>query len=75
MNDTICAGCLENKKTLWCGGCRIIKYCSKTCQINDWKYHKEQCKILSKTRQIIKEDYQVAFFLKEYIKLRRFLKN
>lgn len=26
-----------------CAGCRIIRYCSSTCQINDWPRHKSNC--------------------------------
>lgn len=27
-----------------CGGCRVLWYCSRKCQKNDWKKHKQECK-------------------------------
>eukprot|EP00816_Leptocylindrus_hargravesii_P003396 CAMPEP_0196806530 /NCGR_PEP_ID=MMETSP1362-20130617/6420_1 /TAXON_ID=163516 /ORGANISM="Leptocylindrus danicus, Strain CCMP1856" /LENGTH=541 /DNA_ID=CAMNT_0042180033 /DNA_START=247 /DNA_END=1872 /DNA_ORIENTATION=+ len=27
-----------------CGKCCCISYCSRTCQMNDWKRHKKECK-------------------------------
>ena len=27
-----------------CGGCRMVYYCSKACQVSDWKQHKPACK-------------------------------
>lgn len=27
-----------------CGGCRQVYYCSRKCQLNDWKRHKRECK-------------------------------
>uniref|UniRef100_A0A6U2Q4E6 MYND-type domain-containing protein n=1 Tax=Leptocylindrus danicus TaxID=163516 RepID=A0A6U2Q4E6_9STRA len=33
-----------NIGTLACGGCIAVKYCSKVCQVTDWKAgHKEVC--------------------------------
>ncbi len=40
-NCTISEGICEFKN---CGGCRIASYCSKKCQIHDWKSHKAACK-------------------------------
>jgi hypothetical protein len=34
----------KNKKFQKCFRCLETKYCSKTCQINDWKDHKKNCK-------------------------------
>lgn len=28
-----------------CSNCQNIKYCSKSCQINDWHIHKKTCKL------------------------------
>ena len=28
-----------------CSNCKIVKYCSKKCQIYDWKQHKRLCKL------------------------------
>lgn len=27
-----------------CGACRLVKYCSTSCQKSDWKAHKVSCK-------------------------------
>ncbi len=35
-------------KLLNCGGCQSVKYCSKDCQMADWKRHKRTCKLLGK---------------------------
>jgi hypothetical protein len=45
----MCANCYVLEKTLHekllkCGQCRLIKYCSPTCQKEHWKAHKKQCK-------------------------------
>ena len=43
----ICHWChLVNEKLQWCGKCRGVKYCSKACQSNDWKTHKNNCKAI-----------------------------
>jgi len=45
--DTVCNCCKkEGKRTVMkmCGGCKRVHYCSKDCQLNDWKSHKKTCK-------------------------------
>lgn len=46
-----CESCLtcfacgsSTSKLLSCGKCSIALYCSKDCQVNDWKCHKKDCK-------------------------------
>lgn len=34
----------HQQKHLACGRCCVVYYCSKTCQIADWKDHKDTCK-------------------------------
>ena len=50
-------------KTRWCNGCRSEVYCSKTCQKNDWKRHKEACR----KEQIAREErkLQVLEFIQD----------
>ena len=45
MRDLV-SSCLVCQKTHAdkCGICKIIRYCSKDCQLQDWKRHKRQCK-------------------------------
>lgn len=47
-----CENCglwLESKKTHHvCGKCMECNYCSKACQVEDWKNHKLTCKITAK---------------------------
>lgn len=39
-----CDGCKkENQSIKVCSKCKNAKYCSKECQINDWKTHKPEC--------------------------------
>jgi predicted ATPase len=38
-----CSQAGNNSEILLCGNCREIAYCSKTCQKNDWKRHKQSC--------------------------------
>ncbi|KAF5391506.1 hypothetical protein D9757_002476 [Collybiopsis confluens] len=38
-----CQKCGSQGKLMGCGRCKKVKYCSQTCQRNDWKAHKMQC--------------------------------
>lgn len=42
-----CASCARPptgmERFLKCGGCRLVYYCSHTCQKRDWKWHKAAC--------------------------------
>lgn len=46
---TGCAQCgkeeTKDLKLLSCNNCRIVRYCSKECQVLAWPKHKEMCKI------------------------------
>ncbi|KAF7115663.1 hypothetical protein CNMCM5793_002903 [Aspergillus hiratsukae] len=53
LPDT-CSGCLGqhhcsrdvNVELKACTGCRVVKYCNKTCQAKDWKFaHSFECRI------------------------------
>ncbi|KAJ6576027.1 hypothetical protein DFH09DRAFT_980979 [Mycena vulgaris] len=36
--------CLNPTKSLRCGACQLVVYCSKDCQQKHWKTHKSDCK-------------------------------
>ena len=43
--ENSCAYCLKKPEKLFmCSQCKKVHYCSKECQRNDWKKHKEKCK-------------------------------
>mmetsp|Transcript_1301 Transcript_1301/g.1589 ORF Transcript_1301/g.1589 Transcript_1301/m.1589 type:complete len:336 (-) Transcript_1301:538-1545(-) len=40
----LCSNCCKNDCKLFaCAKCKIVSYCSKECQITDWKKHKRAC--------------------------------
>jgi len=48
-----CNGCFKHfRKDLLsnCTGCQITRYCSKTCQVNEWPNHRDFCKSVQKTK-------------------------
>lgn len=55
-----CSGCLRDfdKKALKkCSKCQLVRYCGEICQREHWnREHKEDCKILRKSRKSIKDD-------------------
>ncbi|KAH0834240.1 hypothetical protein J3R83DRAFT_11557, partial [Lanmaoa asiatica] len=38
-----CARCHQQDQLKLCSRCHAVKYCSKECQISDWKVHKSIC--------------------------------
>jgi hypothetical protein len=43
---------LSGHKLLCCGRCHLTFYCSKTCQLEDWRNgHKSSCKLATKTNK------------------------
>jgi len=50
MPDKICVRCtgVGSKR---CIKCRVVYYCSKPCQRDDWPSHKEKCKVLCKSHK------------------------
>ena len=51
----VCSWCLKTIKEAplnLCGGCKVLKYCSNTCQKEDWLKgpHKNECKYLKYQR-------------------------
>jgi len=43
MTSKQCAKCSKVEGLLQCSRCKNIMYCSKECQLADWKLHKPQC--------------------------------
>ena len=40
-----CAACRsQGPRYRTCGGCRAVHYCSPTCQMNHWTWHRDHCK-------------------------------
>ncbi|TPX48830.1 hypothetical protein SeMB42_g02842 [Synchytrium endobioticum] len=47
-----CATCgVMSTSHLRCGGCKVVFYCNRNCQKEDWKAHKAECKNLHKIGQ------------------------
>lgn len=45
--DEFCHKCHKKREELKkCAKCRCAMYCSRDCQINHWKHHKKQCKLI-----------------------------
>ena len=41
-----CDNCFQSRESLKvCSKCNQMFYCDKRCQQNDWKYHKNECKV------------------------------
>lgn len=49
-----CYACLNSSKSLKsCGGCFVVKYCTKDCQKRDWtRYHKHECQVFKKAKEV-----------------------
>jgi hypothetical protein len=58
QKERICAACNKSEPILdsddalkpefkWCSRCKIVRYCSKTCQLSDFVTHKTICKKIS----------------------------
>jgi hypothetical protein len=48
-----CAGCGKAREgNLACGGCGVVMYCGRDCQVEHWKTkHKLQCKRLKEAKE------------------------
>ncbi|KAF2623920.1 hypothetical protein BU25DRAFT_349343 [Macroventuria anomochaeta] len=42
-----------------CGNCKLVQYCSKQCQLSDWKHHKISCK-----SAFMKDSWEPTWFRK-----------
>lgn len=50
--DEICNYCKNSGKLKHCSVCKIIKYCSRECQVSDFKQHKELCKKVQESKNL-----------------------
>jgi hypothetical protein len=41
----------------WCSRCKVVRYCSKTCQKVDYKSHKVNCKNVNKWAEISSQKF------------------
>ena len=41
--EKLCDYCFFNKNLKQCSFCKIMHYCSTTCQRADWNIHKQEC--------------------------------
>ncbi|KAJ5915977.1 hypothetical protein N7454_010884 [Penicillium verhagenii] len=56
--DDTCSGCFGkrqmkegNADLKACTGCRVVRYCDRTCQSKDWKFaHSMECKVFQKVQ-------------------------
>jgi hypothetical protein len=47
----MCGACSAAGASKVCTGCRMVRYCSKECQLTHWKQHKAQCKEVCSARK------------------------
>ena len=47
-NELFCVKCKSSQDLLSCARCKILKYCGKKCQSEDFKEHKKFCSIIAK---------------------------
>jgi len=44
--EKLCVYCKKTQGKSKCGKCHVMRYCSKECQVADWKTHKQICSTL-----------------------------
>ena len=43
MSSKVCVVCHKADSLLFCSKCQLTAYCSRECQVLDWKVHKKTC--------------------------------
>lgn len=51
---TVC-GAVSSEKLSKCGGCRVVRYCSRKCQKRHWPVHKMKCDRIRQEREAQQE--------------------
>ncbi|KAL7118030.1 hypothetical protein ACP275_03G110000 [Erythranthe tilingii] len=46
--ESKCEWCFSSNTLKACSACRVVWYCSSNCQKSDWKFHRVECRTLSK---------------------------
>lgn len=41
--ESICSSCKSSTAKFRCSSCKLVNYCSRECQRNDWSKHKRKC--------------------------------
>ena len=61
----LCDHCHKSGAQSKCGKCREVYYCSKECQVNDWKSHKSSC---LETHMIMSKYLESIRIMNDYIR-------
>ena len=54
--DVACSHChsdLRGTRGNWCSGCRLARYCNRTCQREAWASHKVHCEEMGRLRKTV----------------------
>ncbi|EFN53808.1 hypothetical protein CHLNCDRAFT_136514 [Chlorella variabilis] len=46
----VCANCGNPNNLMSCGGCKLLRFCGRQCQLQAWPRHKQDCKAEQKRR-------------------------
>lgn len=69
-DNRTCSNTDEKANLGWCTGCFYNKYCCERCQMEDWSFHKDLCKMTCTGCKKIKKDLnfykQVTYKGKSY---------
>ena len=68
-HNSICCFCFVKYGHYKCSSCKSVYYCSKKCQIDDWKEHKLICDNLNKNIKKVVRLYTIGF--QKYVILNR----
>ncbi|KXT13518.1 hypothetical protein AC579_4174 [Pseudocercospora musae] len=54
--DSQCSYCEAKCTGKYCAGCKVVRYCSKEHQTEDWPRHKPQCAVVKKARSAMERE-------------------
>jgi tetratricopeptide (TPR) repeat protein len=64
LNSENCFVCKKDT-TKFCQKCKTVYYCSRECQVNDWKIHKHYCPSLPMPPKVIGKDSVIGLLFSE----------